>query len=148
MQTNPQQVLEFWQAVSDTPLPNIQLGALNAMSRHGEGVKGAVTYVCHRVVLKRYGSVGGTALTRTMGNALGGIIYEVLYEKKPLKSIHLWFREYINKQDLEVETKVRCELQSRWFVNQVLDMIKYYNDRQPPAGRTWAERIIDKLEKN
>lgn len=146
MDNTIREVIQFWSDNIGLTINGNETSVGIAVKRHGGEVKGAVIFICHRIVIKRFGSVGGAALTKALGDALGNIIYDVLYEHKKLKSIHLWFREFMNGLDLDVGTKVRCELQSRWFVSQVLDMIKIGMDAQPPAGESWARKVISALE--
>lgn len=146
MHNTSREVITFWSDAVGLPINGNETSVENAVKRHGGEVKGAMIFICHRIVIRRFGSVGGADLTKALGDALGNIIYDVLYERKKLKSIHLWFREFMNGLDLDTGTKVRCELQSRWFVSQVLDMIKLGTDAQPPAGETWARKIISALE--
>lgn len=148
MHSSPREVIEFWSDKIGIPINGNETIVNTAVNRHGGDVKGAVIFICHRVVVKQVGSVGGSNFTKAVGDALGNIIYEVVYERKTLKSIHLWYREFIDGLDLDTGTKVRCELQNRWFVSRVLDMIKLAMDAEHPAGKVWAEKIVDALEKN
>lgn len=138
MHSSPREVIEFWSRQLKLNIKDNETAVNNAIKRHGDGVKGAMIFICHRVVVKRLGSTGSGGLAKAMGDALGNILYVVIYERKTLKSIHLWFRAYINELDLDTGTKVRCDLQSHWFVSQVLDMIKIAT----------ATKVIDTLEKS
>lgn len=148
MHSNTRDVITFWSSHLGLSINGNETAVNNAIKRHGDGVKGALIFICYRAVVKRLGATGGADLAKALGGALGNILYEVIYERKTLKSIHLWFRTYINELDLDTGTKVRCELQSRWFVSQVLDMIKIATDAKPSPGAAWATKVIETLEKS
>lgn len=140
--------LMFWANALNISIPQRNLAVINAVERFGGGVKGVLTFVCFRLVVKRYGSVASASFANTMAGALGGIIYDVLYERSTLSSINVWFRNYLSGKDIDPGTKVRCELQSHWFVMQTLDLIKLHHDgHQGSPGAQWATKVVDFLEK-
>lgn len=149
MNKKEQAVLVFWANALNLAIPGRDLAVMNAVERHGGGVKGVLTYVCFKLVVSRYGSVASASFANTMAGALGGILYDVLYEKKTLSSINIWFRNYLAGKDIDTGTLVRCELQSRWFVMKTLDLIKLHSEGlgSSPGGE-WAKMTISELEKN
>lgn len=141
--------LMFWGNALNIAVPQRDLAVMNAVERHGGGIKGVLTFVCFRLVVKRYGSVASASFANTMASALGGILYDLLYEKRTLSSINVWFRNYLAGKDIDTGTKVRCELQSRWFVMKTLDLIKIHNEgRGGSPGAQWANKVVDLLEKS